>query len=135
MARRVCKQTETVQKGASNMSLLDEAFEDFIIMNKVTESDGLGGTTTTWQEGAVIRGAVVYNSSVQNQIALQMGSATAYTFTFRKNVLLDYHDVLKRVSDSKIFRITSDSDDMRTPAGAGLNMRNYTAEEWELTNG
>ena len=114
------------------MSLLDEAMESYIIMNKAKVPDGYGGTTSAWTDGMTIQGAMVFNSSAQVQIAQSMGAMGAYTITVRKNIELDYHDVLRRVSDGKIFRITSNSDEQKTPASAGLNMRQYTAEEWEL---
>jgi hypothetical protein len=53
-----------------------------------------------------------------------------YTIITEKNINLQYHDVVKRLRDEKIFRVTSDGDDKRTPASAGLNMRNVSAEEW-----
>ena len=114
------------------MSLLDEAMESFILLNKVRVPDGYGGTTTQWTDGVEIQGAIVYNSGAQVQIAQAMNAMGAYTLTVRKNVELDYHDVLRRVRDGKIFRITANSDDLKTPASAGLNMRNYNAEEWEI---
>ncbi len=46
---------------------------------------------------------------------------------------LEYHEVFKRLRDGKFFRVTSDGDDKHTPASASLNMRQVTAEEWELT--
>jgi hypothetical protein len=61
-----------------------------------------------------------------------MGVTSAYTLTVRKNVALDYHTVIRRESDKKIFRITSNSDDKKTPEEAALNMRQYSAEEWNL---
>lgn len=45
-----------------------------------------------------------------------------------------YHDVIKRLKDGKILRITSDGDDSATPASASLNMRTCTAEEWTPPN-
>ena len=48
---------------------------------------------------------------------------------------LEYHDVFRRSSDNKIFRVTSDGDDRKTPTSAKLDMRQVTAEEWELPNG
>ena len=114
------------------MSLLSEAFENFTIMNKSLVDDGYGGVNTTWSEGAVIQGAMVLNSSVEAKIAEIMGAKDLYTLTVRKNVELDYRTVLKRNSDNKIFRLTSDSDDKKTPQSAGLNMRQYSAEEWDL---
>lgn len=117
------------------MSLLDEAMESYIILDKVTEADGYGGTVTTWVEGAKIQCAVQFNNSIEAKVAEAQGVSSVYTLTTKKNVTLQYHDVLRRVRDGKIFRITSDGDDLFTPASAGLDMRNVSAEEWELPNG
>lgn len=114
------------------MSLLDNAFEEFKIMNKTKADDGYGGTINVWTEGITIRCAVVMNTSIQQKIAESMGAIGAYTVTVRKRVQLDYHEVLKRVKDGKIFRIVNNSDDMKTPPTAGLDMRQYSAEEWGL---
>lgn len=114
------------------MSLLDEQMIDCIIMDKRTTPDGYGGHTTTWIEGATIKCAIVEDSSLQARIAEKQGVTSLYTITTRKNANLQFHDVLKRVSDGKIFRITSDGDDKHTPASANLDMRQVTAEEWQL---
>lgn len=117
------------------MSLLSEAFVKFKIMNKAIVDDGYGGTTTTWTEGATIQGAMVLDSSTQAMMAKAQGVKDLYTFTVRKSTELDFHSVLKRVSDGKIFRLTTDSDDKKTPNSATLDMRQYSAEEWSLPNG
>lgn len=116
------------------MSLLSEAMEAYTIIDKVTEGDGYGGTVTTWKEGAQISGAMVLDTSMQARTAQAQGVKAVYTFTTRKDVTLSYHDVLRRDRDSKIFRVTSDGSEKRTPASAGLNMRQVTAEEWNLTS-
>jgi hypothetical protein len=114
------------------MSLLSEAMTDFVIINKSIIDDGYGGTKTVWTDGATIKGAMVHNSDLQSKIAEVMVSKNLYTLTVRKEIELDYHTVLKRISDNKIFRLTSNSDDKKTPPNAGLNMRQYSAEEFEL---
>ena len=114
------------------MSLLDSAFETFTIINKSVVDDGYGGTTTIWTDGMAIKGAIVYNDSTQMKIAQAMGVTATYTLTVRKNVALDYHTVLRRESDKKIFRLVSNSDDKKTPEEAALNMRQYNAEEFVL---
>lgn len=114
------------------MSLLENAYEDFTVINKSVVDDGYGGTTIVWEDGATIQGAIVFDSSTQMKVAQAMGVTSAYTLTVRKNVVLDYHTVIRRESDKKIFRLTSDSDDKHTPESASLNMRQYSAEEWEL---
>lgn len=114
------------------MSLLDEAFEPFTIINKMVVDDGYGGTTIQWVDGAVINGAIVFNSSMQAKIAREAGVTSVYTFTVDKSVELDLHTVIRRESDGRIFRLTSNSDDKKTPHSASLNMRQYDAEEWRL---
>lgn len=114
------------------MSLLDNAYEDFTILNKSVVDDGYGGVTTAWTDGATIKGVAVLDSSSQMKVAQAMGVTSAYTFTVRKDIELDFHTVLRRESDGKLFRLTSDTDDKKTPESAGLNMRQYSAEEWSL---
>ena len=114
------------------MSLMEDALEDFTIINKVTSPDGYGGVNTDWVDGALIKGAMVFDGSTQMKVARAMGSTSSYTLTVIKDIELDYHDVLRRESDKQIFRITSNSDDLKTPDSATLNMRQYQAEEWKL---
>lgn len=114
------------------MSLLESAYEDFTILNKSVIDDGYGGVETVWSDGATIQGVMVFNNSTQMKIAQSMGVTSAYTMTVKKSILLDFHTVLRRESDKKIFRLTSNSDDKKTPDEAGLDMRQYSAEEWKL---
>lgn len=115
------------------MSLLDEQMIDCIMMDKQTTPDGYGGYVVEWAEGATIKCAIVEDSSMEARVAQKQGVTSLYTITTRKNANLQYHDVLKRKSDGKIFRVTSDGDDKLTPASASLDMRQVTAEEWELS--
>lgn len=113
------------------MSLLLDAFENCIMMDKTTASDGRGGFITSWTDGAIFDAAIVFDSSMQARAAGVAGVTSLYTVTTAKNVNLQYHDVFRRVADGKIFRVTSDGDDKTTPVSAALNMRQVTAEEFE----
>ena len=114
------------------MSLLDDAMTSCILLDKRTEADGYGGYNTTWQDGASFDAAIVLDNSLQARVAEKEGVTALYTVTTRKALNLQYHDVFRRVEDGKIFRVTSDGDDKKTPASAHLNMRQVSAEEWEL---
>ena len=114
------------------MSLLLDAMEDCVIINKSIVNDGYGGYVTQWTEGAHFISAVVLNNSMEARIAEQQGVTALYTVTTSRALNLQYHDVFRRVSDGKIFRVTSDGDDKKTPASAGLDMRQVSAEEWRL---
>ncbi len=117
------------------MSLLDEAMEKCTMQDKTTAPDGYGGYTTVWKDGAPFYAAIVIDSSMQAKIAEQQGVTGLYTVTTAKALNLQYHDVFRRESDKKIFRVTSDGDDKKTPNSAGLDMRQVSAEEWRLTDG
>ena len=114
------------------MSLLDRAMVDVVMLEKTRSPDGEGGFTTAWREGAVFVAAITFDTSMAARTAEKQGVTSRYTVTTRKNVTLEYHDVFKRLSDGKIFRVTSDGDDKFTPESASLNMRQVTAEEWRL---
>ncbi len=113
------------------MSLLDNAMTDCVMMDKTTEPDGYGGEIKRWVDGAPFSAAIVFDSSMQARTAQAQGVSSLYTVTTRKNKQLEYHDVFRRLSDGKIFRVTSDGDDKYTPDTAALNMRQVTASEWE----
>ena len=117
------------------MSLLHEAMEKFQLIHRTTSDDGYGGWDETWMLGATFDAAVVLDSSIQAQLAMSQGVTGVYTVTTTKNINLQYHDVFKRLSDGKTFRVLTDGDDKRTPNSAGLNMRQVTAEEWGIPNG
>lgn len=116
------------------MSLLDESMETCQIYDKTKTADGYGGYINTWSKGVSFQAAIVLDNSIEGRQALAAGVTGVYTVTTRKSMNLQYHDVFKRLSDGKFFRVTSDGDDKHTPASAGLNMRNVSAEEWELTD-
>ena len=114
------------------MSLLSEAMESCNMLTKSVVNDGYGGYTTTWTEGAEFDAAIVFDTSIQARVAEAQGVTSRYTVTTKKNMHLEYHDVFRRNSDGKIFRVTSDGDDKYTPESASLDMRQCTCEEWSL---
>ena len=114
------------------MSLLEQAYESFTYMNKAVVDDGWGGTTTVWTEGATIEAALVLDNDPEIRVAMADGVKGIYTLITRKNIELQYHDVLKRVRNDKIYRVTSDGEDKHTPTTAHLDMRSVSCEEWEL---
>ena len=117
------------------MSLLDEAMESCVMLDKRTVSDGYGGYTSEYVEGVEFDAAITFDTSMQARVADKEGVTSRYTVTTRRSMTLEYHDVFKRERDNKIFRVTSDGDDKYTPASAGLDMRQVTAEGWSLPNG
>ena len=114
------------------MSLLSEAMENCIMLNKSVVDDGYGGYDTVWSDGVEFQAAIVFDNSMNARVAEKQGVSSLYTITTNKALVMQYHDVFRRVRDGKIFRVTSDGDDKYTPESATLNMRQVTAEEWSL---
>lgn len=114
------------------MSLLDDNMVNCTMLDKTTTDDGYGGTKVVYKDGAAFKAAITLNSSMEARIAEQQGVTSLYTVTTKKNVNLQFHDIFRREEDKKIFRVTSDGDDNKTPKGAGLDMRQVTAEEYTL---
>lgn len=116
------------------MSLLNDFMENCVMLNKSTVSDGYGGYTTTYTEGAEFKVAITFDTSMQARTAEKQGVTSFYTVTTSKALTLEYHDIFKRLSDNKVFRVTSDGDDKFTPNSSSLDMRQVTAEEFQLTS-
>lgn len=114
------------------MSLIDDWKETCVLIEKKRLEDGEGGWVTTWEDGAQFVAAITFNSSMEARRAEKEGVTSLYTVTTDKNALLQYHDVFKRIRDGKIFRVTSDGDDIQTPERASFQFSQVTAEEWAL---
>lgn len=112
--------------------LWESTLEDATIINKSTVPDGSGGTEIVYTDGVTIKASFGFSTSEQMRIAEQANAIPRYTITTRQNVNLQYHDVVRRESDKKTFRVTSDGDDNKSPAVSSLNMRQVEAEEWKI---
>ena len=112
--------------------LVDEFKEKCVLLEKTREPDGAGGFYTKWREGTEFEAAITFSTSIEARRAEKEGVSSLYTVTTDKNASLEYHDVFKRLGDGKIFRVTTDGDDVQTPARATFQFAQVNAEEWEL---
>lgn len=114
------------------MSLLAEAMTECRFLNRSRVADGEGGYSLVWTEGDAFNAAIVLDSSMQAKIAEAQGVTAVYTVTTDKSLVLEFHEVFRRVSDGMVFRVTSNGTDNATPNSARLNMRQVSAERWTL---
>ena len=114
------------------MSLIDEAMTTVVLMEKTRQPDGEGGFITEWVDGVAFEAAITFDTSIESRIAEKQGVTSRYTITTNKNAKLEFHDVIRRLSDGKVFRISSDGDDVQTPERATFQFLQVTAEEWVL---
>ena len=115
------------------MSLLNEFSEACVLMEKRRVPDGRGALVTEWTEGAEFQAAITYDTSVQAKVAEAQGVKDLIKVMTQKGITLEYHDVFRRVSDGQTFRVTSKGENNKTPASASLDIRQVSAEEYQLT--
>jgi len=77
--------------------------------------------------------AITFNRSLEARRAEKEGVTSLYAVTTNRDFLLHYHDIFRYERTGKIFRVTSDSGNVRTPPMATFQFSQATAEEWELT--
>ena len=112
------------------MSLLSQAMEDVVMLEKKRVPDGEGGFTTKWEDGVQFKAAINFDSSMEARTAEKAGVTSLYTVTVPLNCKLEYHDVFRRLRGGKVFRVTSDGDDKITPPSASFQFAQITAEEY-----
>lgn len=115
------------------MSLIDAMMEKCVLIEKEKKPDGAGGFISSWKDGAEFLAVITMDTTMEAMIAQKQGMTSVYTVTTKRATELEYHEVFRRVRDGKIFRVTSDGNDKLSPAASSLDMRQVTAERWELT--
>ena len=100
------------------MALSDYLKTDFVLMDKTSVPDPMGGVLYVYKEGAPFKGAAVLNNSTEMRLAHQSGAKTIYTLVVDKKVQLERDQIIRRVSDKADFRLTTAARDMTTPAHA-----------------
>lgn len=117
------------------MSLLYDSMEPFVILDKTTVSDGYGGVKTVYVDGAPIEAALSFEDTTEARVAAVEGAKDRFKIITKKNVVLRFHDVVRREKNGKVYRITTNGDDYATPEAAALDARAVNAEEYEVING
>ena len=113
------------------MSLLNQMMEDCRILNHVREDDDYGGYKETWTEGARFRAAIAKVTSAEQLVAEKQGVSESFTVVVNKSMVLDYHDVFKRLSDNALFRVTSRTVDSTAHPASTVQIAKVTAERLE----
>lgn len=107
---------------------LSDFFEPFVMQVQDSRPDGLGGIEWWTEDGDTFQAGISTMSSTEAKIAEQNGMKTIYTIVAPESVTLRQDDRVKRVKDGRLYRITSDSADMTTPAPASVRYAQVTAE-------
>lgn len=129
MAERISFPPEPVEE---NMSLIDFFKSPCVMLMQQRTPDGEGGYTTQWTEGQQFDAAIILDTSATARRAEKDSLTNQYTVTVDKGVALNFHDVFRRTTDNRTFRVTSNASGKQTPACATFQFTQVTAEEWRL---
>ena len=114
------------------MSLIEQFKTDCVRLVQKTAEDGAGGHRTTWEESEHFCASIIEKSHTEPENAERKRAKAFYDVFLQRMEDIRYHDVFRRVSDGKIFRVTSNPDDKKTPLSAHMSFAIVTAEEWRL---
>lgn len=100
--------------------MLEDYFEDFILLTRTQTPDSLGGTETQWADGPAFRGGVTQVVGRETSVG---GLSALYTVPMLLHdweVTLAQGDRVRRTRDGAVYRVTGASGDMRTPGLSGM---------------
>lgn len=109
-----------------------QMIEPCVMVEKKRKPDGFGGFVTEWADGETFDAAITKDSTLAAQVAEKQGVTQVFTVTTPVGVGLEFHEVFKRLSDSAIFRATSNYYDSAPPKNASFKFEQVRAERWEL---
>ena len=122
------------------MSLLSAAMTACVRLVRTVERDGRGGSVITWTDtsGDEFNAAIWKKEDRTTETGEKPADVGTYAI-LASGVVLNFHDVIKRKSDDKTFRVTAEGTDSAPPASAsgalGVVSCNVMAEEWEIPTG
>lgn len=117
------------------MSMLDDFAAPCIIMEKHRTSDGEGGYSIKWTEGATFNNYQGRDESTESKIAEAQGFTSVYSVLVDKDVPIDYNDFFKNMKTGLTYRVTSDPIEKQAPESASPLIRElkyFTAERKDL---
>lgn len=112
--------------------LVEAMYVSVVKLDETSVPDGEGGFSVEYVEGAPFSAAITLDASIATAIAQKSDAKGTYNITTPKNAKLKFGDIIKRVDDRKIFRVTGKEN--TTPTIATFQFNTVKGEEWELPN-
>lgn len=106
--------------------MLTDYFEPVRLMQRVETPDELGGLQVEYNPVLDFEAGIITISSTEAIIAGLVGGKTVYKILTAPENIMEQHDVVQRISDGTMMRITGNS--VRTPAPAQVQFLTATAE-------
>lgn len=104
------------------------------LLDRTTVSDGYGGFTVKWVEGARFSGVLTQPKNLNQEVAKADTGKYSYTLATSTNIKLKKDTYFRRLSDGKDFVIENDNYNRLAPDDSALQMFATTAHEVTLPN-
>lgn len=102
--------------------MLNNYYEDIVILNPTRQPDGMGGFVASYAEGKVLKGAIVTRNNIERLVAEKHGVDAIYKLYTSREDAPKHDAIIKRISDGATFRIASRAEDIQSPQRSGLNI-------------
>lgn len=113
-----------------NDNLFREMYEPFHFLVAIPTLDGEGGFYNRYVDGAEFEAHATFDTTMEARTGAAAGVSSLYTLHAPIGVPLGFHTIVKRDSDGKILRITSNGNDKKTPDVATFSFQVVTAEDF-----
>lgn len=100
--------------------MLADHFEDFVLLEPTRQEDGMGGAAESWTDSMRFRGGITAVPGSETSVAGLSALRTSPALLHDWDVTLIQGDRIRRLRDGAEYRVTGQSDDMRTPVIASF---------------
>ena len=114
------------------MSYFYDAFDEFILKNRIVSPDGQGGYIVNWEDGPTVPMSLDRGTAAEIRQAESQQLQTVFTVTFPADTPVRYGDYVQSVNGRAVYRITSEPSENKTPPEARFQTCFATAIRTEL---
>ena len=114
-------------------SAMLESFKSQCQLLRVSQdTDDEGGQNSQYEEVQTFEGLFGFKSSTQALAAEKQGVTSLYVIYVPRDIDVEFHDVIRRLSDGMTFRVTHPGKDVKTPVTSFIDWKKINAEEWVM---
>lgn len=116
------------------MTLIEGMMERATLLSPENSTlDGEGGQNVRYYPKSEFMAAFAMTNPVNAAVAEKAVLQNTFTITTARDNPLKFNDIVRRESDSRCFRVTSDGNDRKVPAGSDIYpFSQVNAEEWKV---
>ena len=108
--------------------MLTDHFEPFMLLERKADADGLGGEIVAYQPITGFMGALTHTCGEEIPVGGRATVRQQPVLLHETDVTLVGGDYVRRERDGSLWRVTGQSDGMRTPAFSGLQFAQAPVE-------